>query len=106
MPKLDSFFNKGFRGAKCKTLLKLVLPRIKLLRNRREVQLKQLRKEIAKLLQTGQEATACIRVEHIIREQKMVDAHEIIELFCELIVVRLPILETQRLLAFNLVLHG
>ncbi|CAI9116397.1 OLC1v1017534C1 [Oldenlandia corymbosa var. corymbosa] len=79
-----------------KTLLKLTIPRIKLLRNRREIQLKQMRRDIAKLLETGQEATARIRVEHIIREEKMMAAQEIIELFCELIAVRLPIIETQR----------
>lgn len=45
-----------------KTLLKLTIPRIKLLRNRREIQLKQMRRDIAKLLETGQEATARIRV--------------------------------------------
>ncbi|XP_042496085.1 IST1 homolog [Macadamia integrifolia] len=96
MSMLDSFFNKGFRGAKCKTLLKLTIPRIKLLRNRREIQIKQMRKEIAKLLETGQEATARIRVEHIIREESMMAAQEIVELFCELVTVRLPIIETQR----------
>ncbi|KAL9254538.1 IST1-like protein [Drosera capensis] len=93
---LNSFFNPGFKAAKCKTLLKLSIPRIKLLRNRRELQIKQMRKDIAKLLETGQEATARIRVEHIIREENMMAAQEIIELFCELIAVRLPIIEAQR----------
>ncbi|KAK1577217.1 hypothetical protein Q3G72_019867 [Acer saccharum] len=96
MSMLDSFFNKGFKGAKCKTLLKLTIPRIKLLRNRREIQIKQMRRDIAKLLETGQEATARIRVEHIIREENMMAAQEVLELFCELIAVRLPIIETQR----------
>ncbi|XP_050213341.1 uncharacterized protein LOC126664821 [Mercurialis annua] len=96
MSMLDSFFNKGFKAAKCKTLLKLTMPRIKLLRNRREIQIKQMRRDIAKLLETGQEATARIRVEHIIREENMMAAQEILELFCELISVRLPIIETQR----------
>ncbi|XP_073066539.1 uncharacterized protein [Primulina eburnea] len=96
MAKLDSFFSKRFNASKCKTLLKLTTPRIKLLRNRREMQLKQMRREIAKLLETGQEATARIRVEHIIREEKMMAAQEIVELFCELISVRLPIIEAQR----------
>lgn len=45
-----------------KTLLKLTIPRIKLLRNRREIHIKQMRRDIAKLLETGQEATARIRV--------------------------------------------
>ncbi|KAD6119480.1 hypothetical protein E3N88_10751 [Mikania micrantha] len=94
---MDSFFAKGaFKGSKCKTLLKLTIPRIKLLRNRREIHIKQMRRDIAKLLETGQEATARIRVEHIIREEKMMAAQEIIELFCELVVVRLPIIEAQR----------
>ncbi|KMT00065.1 hypothetical protein BVRB_1g018920 [Beta vulgaris subsp. vulgaris] len=93
---MDSFFSKGFKGSKCKTLLKLSIPRIKLLRNRRELQIKQMRKDIAKLLETGQEATARIRVEHIVREENMMAAQEIIELFCELITVRLPIIESQR----------
>ncbi|XWS24870.1 hypothetical protein CRYUN_Cryun27aG0022100 [Craigia yunnanensis] len=96
MSMFDSFFNAGFKAAKCKTLLKLTIPRIKLLRNRREIQIKQMRRDIAKLLETGQEATARIRVEHIIREENMMAAQEILELFCELIAVRLPIIETQR----------
>ncbi|EYU43558.1 hypothetical protein ABFS82_03G016500 [Erythranthe guttata] len=96
MSVLDSIFKQRFNAAKCKTLLKLTIPRIKLLRNRREMQLRQMRREIAKLLETGQEATARIRVEHIIREEKMMAAQEIVELFCELVVVRLPIIEIQR----------
>ncbi|XP_039043205.1 IST1 homolog [Hibiscus syriacus] len=95
MSLLDSFFNKGFKAANCKTLLKLTIPRIKLLRNRREIQIKQMRRDIVKLLETGQEATARIRVEHIIREENIMAAQEILELFCELIAVRLPIIETQ-----------
>ncbi|OEL27349.1 hypothetical protein BAE44_0011630 [Dichanthelium oligosanthes] len=35
-------------------------------------------------------------VEHIIREENMMAAQEILELFCELIAVRLPIIETQK----------
>ncbi|KAM0044183.1 putative vacuolar protein sorting-associated protein Ist1 [Helianthus debilis subsp. tardiflorus] len=101
MSMLDSIFTKGaFKGSKRKTLLKLTIPRIKLLRNRREIHIKQMQRDIAKLLETGQEATARIRVEHIIREEKMMAAQEIIELFCELVVVRLPIIEAQRSILF------
>ncbi|CAL4996999.1 unnamed protein product [Urochloa decumbens] len=100
MSMLDAFFKGGggggFRAAKCKTLLKLTIPRIKLLRNRRELQLRQMRRDIAKLLEAGQEATARIRVEHIIREENMMAAQEILELFSELVAVRLPIIEAQK----------
>jgi len=59
---LDLFFNNSFDGVKCKTLLKLTISHIKLLRNNSENHLKQMRKEIAKLLLTGKEAAAYIWV--------------------------------------------
>lgn len=55
-----------------------------------------MRKEIAQFLQTGQEAIARIRVEHVIREQNTWAAYEILELFCEFLLARVPIIETQR----------
>ncbi|RWW17375.1 hypothetical protein BHE74_00043289 [Ensete ventricosum] len=55
-----------------------------------------MRKEISQYIQTGQEAIARIRVEYIIREQNILAAYEIIELFCEFILARVPILESQR----------
>lgn len=45
-----------------KTCLTLAISRIKLLQNKRDVQLKLMRKEIAQFLQAGQEAIARIRV--------------------------------------------
>ena len=36
------------------------------------------------------------QVEHVIREQNTMAANEIIELFCELIVTRLPIIAKQK----------
>lgn len=70
--------------------------RMKLLRNRREAQVRQMRRDIAALLRDKQEDTARIRVEHVIREQNFMAANEIIELFCELIVTRLPIIAKQK----------
>lgn len=36
------------------------------------------------------------QVEHIIREQNIMAAYDILELFCELVAVRLPIIEGQK----------
>ncbi|KAK9164992.1 hypothetical protein Scep_000183 [Stephania cephalantha] len=77
-------------------MAKLTTARIKLLRNKREVVVKQMRRDVALLLQSGQDATARIRVEHVLREQNVLAANEIIELFCELIVARLSIISKQR----------
>lgn len=45
-----------------KTAAKMAVARIKLLRNKREVVVRQMRRDIAMLLQSGQDATARIRV--------------------------------------------
>lgn len=42
----------------------MAVARIKLLRNKRQVVVKQMRRDIAVLLQSGQDATARIRVFH------------------------------------------
>lgn len=60
------------------------------------MQLKLMRKEIAQFLQSGQEPIARIRVEHIIREQNIWAAYEILEMFCEFVLARIPIIESQR----------
>ncbi|KAK9676203.1 hypothetical protein RND81_11G061100 [Saponaria officinalis] len=96
MSVLNQLFNRGVLGSRCKTCLNLAISRIKLLQNRRDAQLKQMRKEIAQFLQTGQEAIARIRVEHVIREQNIWAAYEILEMFCEFVLARVPILESQR----------
>ncbi|KAF6172497.1 hypothetical protein GIB67_007010 [Kingdonia uniflora] len=77
-------------------MAKLAVARIKLLRNKREVVVRQMRRDIALLLQSGQDATARIRIEHVIREQNIMAANEIIEVFCELVVARLSIISKQR----------
>ncbi|MQL89903.1 hypothetical protein Taro_022477 [Colocasia esculenta] len=96
-PRLAAeMLSKSFKAGKCKTSLKLAVARIKLLKNKREVQVKQMRRDLAQLLETGQDQTARIRVEHVIREEKTMSAYELIELYCELIVARLAIIESQK----------
>ncbi|CAL1411925.1 unnamed protein product [Linum trigynum] len=96
MSLLNQLFNRGVFGSKCKTCLTLALSRMKLLQNKRELNLKQMRKEIAQFLLAGQEAIARIRVEHVIREQNIWAAFEILELFCEFVLARIPIIDAQK----------
>ncbi|KAL2321368.1 hypothetical protein Fmac_030337 [Flemingia macrophylla] len=88
--------HRSFKPAKCKTALKLAVSRIKLLKNKREAQVKQLKKELAQLLQSGQDQTARIRVEHVVREEKTMAAYDLVEIYCELIAARLPMIESQK----------
>ncbi|GMI89444.1 hypothetical protein HRI_002613700 [Hibiscus trionum] len=88
--------HKSFKPAKCKTALRLAIPRIKLMKNKREAQAKQLKRELAQLLESGQDQTARIRVEHVVREEKTVEAYNLLEIYCELIVARMPMIESQK----------
>ncbi|XWS68856.1 hypothetical protein CRYUN_Cryun04dG0129600 [Craigia yunnanensis] len=105
MSLLNQLFNRGVFGAKCKTCLSLAISRIKLLQNKRDLQLKHMRKEIAQFLQAGQEPIARIRVEHVIREQNIWAAYEILELFCEFVLARVPILESQNVCYYTIFLQ-
>ena len=63
-------------------------PRLKLLEKKKtELALKS-RKEIADYLAAGKVERAKIRVEHIIREDYLVEAMEILEMFCDLLLAR------------------
>ncbi|XP_074586847.1 uncharacterized protein LOC141842723 [Curcuma longa] len=94
--RISGMLSNSFDTQKCKTSLKLAASRIKLLRNKKELLLKQMRRDLAQILETGQEQTARLRVEHVIREQKTLSAYELIEIYCEIIVSRLPIIESQK----------
>ncbi|CAN6890672.1 unnamed protein product, partial [Brassica oleracea] len=63
---------------------------------KKDTQIKQLRRELAQLLESGQTQTALIRVEHVVREEKTVAAYELIDIYCELIVVRLVVIDSQK----------
>ncbi|KAL5728852.1 hypothetical protein ACHQM5_001886 [Ranunculus cassubicifolius] len=93
---MNHVLHRSFKPAKCKTSLKLAVARLKLLKNKREVQVRSMKRDLAHLLETGQEKTAMIRVEHVVREEKTMAAYDFIDIYCELIVARLPIIESQK----------
>lgn len=66
------------------------------MKNKKGVQINQMKRDLSQLLDTAQDRTARIRVEHVIREEKMVAAYDLIEIYCELIVARLPIIDSQK----------
>ncbi|KAK1666671.1 hypothetical protein QYE76_054830 [Lolium multiflorum] len=94
--KLSGVLHKGFKPDKCKIALKMAMARIKLLRNKKEAQVRQMRREVAQLLEGNQDQTARIRVEHVIREEKFMQAYDLIEVYCELIVARMSIIDSQK----------
>jgi len=81
-----------FSENKCKTLVRLCVGRIKLLQNKRALQTRNMRKDIAGLIASGKGNSASIRVEGLIQEESMAVAFEVLELYCELLVVRVQLI--------------
>ncbi|KAI3918213.1 hypothetical protein MKX01_041533 [Papaver californicum] len=81
----------GWRKAcKCKRLIKRVQCRIKLLKNKRDSMIRHLRGDILQLLKNGQDQSAFSRVGQLYKDQNIVAAYELLDHFCEFIVINLP----------------
>ena len=97
MGVLDALFGgPKFNASKCKTALRLCVGRVKLLRNKKANALVHLKREIADLLNAGKDDSARVRVEAVLREEATLEAFEVLDLFCELLVVRLPLIESTK----------
>lgn len=92
----QALFGGGFNPTKTKTQLRLCVSRIKLLQNKKTITIRQQRKDIAALLAAGKEDSARIRVEALIQEQSCSLAYEILELYCELLSVRVELMKVNK----------
>lgn len=78
---------------KLKVQLKLTIARLRMVQQRDEQLGKTARRAMAQLLEAGKEDSARIRVENIIRSDITSELHEILELYCELLLARSGLLE-------------
>ncbi|KAJ2833612.1 Vacuolar protein sorting-associated protein ist1 [Coemansia furcata] len=76
--------------------LKLAISRLKLLQAKKSSLNLKARREIAPLLEAGKIESATIRVENIIREDLNVEALEMAELYCELLIARAGLIDQSR----------
>ncbi|KAK8080471.1 hypothetical protein PG997_008289 [Apiospora hydei] len=76
-----------------KVQLKLAIARLRMVQKRDEALSKAARRTMAQLLETGKVDSARIRVENIIRTDIITELHEILELYCELLIARAGLLE-------------
>eukprot|EP00731_Ephydatia_muelleri_P026243 Em0018g343a len=83
----------NFKAEKLKTNLKLCINRLKLLEKKKTEGAMKARKEIADYIKTHRLERARVRVEHIIREDYLVEALEVLELYCDLLLARFGLLE-------------
>jgi hypothetical protein len=78
---------------KLKVQLKLSISRLRMVQQKDTAKAKQQRREMAQLLEVGKLQSARIRVENIIRSDITTELHEILELYCELLLARSQLLE-------------
>ncbi|KAH9290412.1 hypothetical protein KI387_034529, partial [Taxus chinensis] len=72
-----------------KVLVKIVISRLKLLRNKRSIRIRQARLDIAQLLGNRQYQSCFKRVEFLFKEQNLLDGYDMVDNFCECILKRL-----------------
>uniref|UniRef100_A0A8C9V6L5 IST1 homolog n=1 Tax=Scleropages formosus TaxID=113540 RepID=A0A8C9V6L5_SCLFO len=84
----------GFKAERLRVNLRLVINRLKLLEKKKTELAQKSRKEIADYLASGKDERARIRVEHIIREDYLVEAMEILELYCDLLLTRFGLIQS------------
>ncbi|KAI0445959.1 regulator of Vps4 activity in the MVB pathway-domain-containing protein [Xylaria telfairii] len=80
--------------AKLKVQLKLSIARLRMVQQRDESMGRAQRRAMAQLLEVGKIESARIRTENIIRSDINTELHEILELYCELLLARAALLES------------
>ncbi|XLT59386.1 hypothetical protein S245_052463 [Arachis hypogaea] len=94
--KLDALLGRTFKAAKFRPIITLAISRIAVLKNQRQVRLKQARCDVLQLLQLDHHERALLRVEHVIKEQNMLDMYDKIEGYCNLVIERIHLIEQER----------
>ncbi|RIA90576.1 regulator of Vps4 activity in the MVB pathway-domain-containing protein [Glomus cerebriforme] len=86
----------SYNPNRLKVQLKLAVNRLKLMQQKKNSINKQQRREIASLLEISKTESAKIRVEGIIREDYFIEAMEMLELYCELLMARFGLIEQMK----------
>ncbi|XP_030754895.1 IST1 homolog isoform X2 [Sitophilus oryzae] len=89
-------FSSGPNYTKLKTNLRLAITRLKLLEKKKSELTEKSRREIADYISAGKYERAKIRVEYIIREDYYVEALEVVEMYCDLLVARFGLIQNMK----------
>jgi len=86
----------GYSEKSIKPYLKMAVQRIQIANNKKLTSVKHQKKEIANLLGDHKDEKARIKVEHIIRDDFVIEAYELLELLCELLHERIRQITTNK----------
>ncbi|XP_062150727.1 uncharacterized protein LOC133859354 [Alnus glutinosa] len=93
--KLDALLGRNSNISKLKNLAKMAISRISILKNQRQVRCSHAQSDVIELLKLGHQERALLRVEHVIKEQNMLDAFGMIGNYCDLLIERAVLLENK-----------
>uniref|UniRef100_A0A6N2LLI0 IST1-like protein n=1 Tax=Salix viminalis TaxID=40686 RepID=A0A6N2LLI0_SALVM len=94
--KLDSIFRRKSKSSKFGSLSKLAVSRIAILKNKTQVRFDQAKSDVIQLLNLGHQERALLRVEHVIKNQNMVDVYAMMEDYLHFLNDRIVQLETNK----------
>jgi vacuolar protein sorting-associated protein IST1 len=89
---MAEWFWPRFDPNKCKLYLKSAVVRMNLKKKKGQEQNKLAEKEISELVKQEKDEMARLRVEQLVREQRLLEAYDVLELFCEIVVTRLQLI--------------
>ncbi|XAR55832.1 hypothetical protein NMG60_11036044 [Bertholletia excelsa] len=96
MGKLGALFGRRSTSSKVKPLLNLSISRLAVLKNQRQARSSLAGSDVVQLLTLGEQNRALIRVEHVIKEQNMLDAFVMIEGYCNLLAERTSLIQQEK----------
>ncbi|KAK0575174.1 hypothetical protein LWI29_035012 [Acer saccharum] len=94
--KLDALLGRNFKTHKFKPLVSVAISRLAVLKSQRQVKFSQSHSDVVQLLQQGLHERALLRVEHVIKEQNMLDAFVMMESYCNLLIERIHLIEQDK----------
>ncbi|KAJ6421438.1 hypothetical protein OIU84_028753 [Salix udensis] len=94
--KLDALFPRKFNTSKFSSLAKLAISRIAILKNRKQVRVSFAKSDVIQLLNLGHQERALLCVEHVIKDQSMADAFDMMEDYIHFLVDRVVQLEKNK----------
>lgn len=87
---------RAFDSNKAKVQLKLSLNRLTLIQAKKNAINQNMRREIGLLLTAGKNESARVRVEHVIREDFLIEALELLHLYVDTLLARFGLLTSQK----------
>ncbi|OMP09445.1 hypothetical protein COLO4_05463 [Corchorus olitorius] len=94
--KLDALLGRNFKSTKFKNYVNLAISRIAFLEKQHRVRCQQARSDVLQLLNLGHNDRALFRVEHVIREQNILDGYVMMENYFNLLMERIVVLQNNK----------